>query len=45
MEDGIDWLAVGESVSDEAIVSRGSRGMQSQICDWGCGDEYENEEG
>jgi hypothetical protein len=45
MEDRIDWLAVGESVSDEAIVSRGRRGMQPQIRDWGCGDECEKEEG
>jgi len=28
VEDRIDWLAVGESVSDEAIVSGGSGGMQ-----------------
>lgn len=37
VEDGIDWLAIGESISDKAIISRGSRGMQSQIRDWGAG--------
>lgn len=34
LEDGIYWLSVSESVSDEAEVSRSSSGMQPQISDW-----------
>ena len=39
MEDRVDWLSVIESISDEAIVTRGSSGMQPQIRDWRCEDE------
>ena len=44
VEDGINWLSVSESVSDEAIIARGSSGMQPQIYNWRCGDELGNEE-
>lgn len=37
VEDRIDGLTVNESVSDEAIISRGSRGVQPQIRDCGAG--------